>query len=83
MSGGQAKNEALMQLMANVCEMGVVVPKDDKEAGGGIAPVVLGAAMLGRYADEAVKKGGGGKEGQAEGLWDIMVCFSFPSFVSH
>jgi len=71
MSGGQAKNKALMQLMADVCGMEVVVPKNDKEVGGVVEPVVLGAAMLGRYADEARK--GGGKEGQAERLWGIMV----------
>lgn len=76
MSGGQTKNRALMQLMADVCGMGIVVPKDGKQGkgtGGVVDPVVLGAAILGRYADEATK-GGGGRMGQAERLWGIMVC---------
>lgn len=79
MSGGQAKNRALMQLMADVCGMGVVVPKGQQgkvggEEGGGVVDrVVLGAAMLGRYADETSK---GGRDSQAERLWGIMVRFS-------
>jgi len=75
MSGGQAKNASLMQLMADVCNMGIVLPKDGKEGkkGGVIDPVVLGSAMLGRYADEASKAGAKGREGQAERMWDIMV----------
>lgn len=64
MSGGQAKNAELMQLFANVCSMPVVLPVDSGGA------VVLGAAMLGRFAAGA---GSRGKEGQAERLWDIMV----------
>lgn len=82
MSGGQAKNGALMQLMADVCGMGIVLPKNGKEGkkGGVIDPVVLGSAMLGRYADEARKAGAGGREGQAERLWDIMVRFYVPFF---
>ena len=77
MSGGQAKNGALMQLMADVCDMGIVLPKEGKEGkkGGVIDPVVLGSAMLGRYADEASKAGAKGREGQAERMWDIMVRF--------
>ena len=75
MSGGQAKNASLMQLMADVCNMGIVLPKEGKEGkkGGVIDPVVLGSAMLGRYADEASKVGARGREGQAERMWDIMV----------
>jgi len=75
MSGGQAKNTSLMQLMADVCNMGIVLPKDGKKGkkGGVIDPVVLGSAMLGRYADEASKAGAKGREGQAERMWDIMV----------
>ena len=79
MSGGQAKNRALIQLMADACGMGIVVPKNDKEAGGVVDSVVLGAAMLGRYADEA-SKGGGGKEGQADRLWAIMVRSAYFTF---
>ena len=83
MSGGQAKNASLMQLMADVCNMGIVLPKEGKEGkkGGVIDPVVLGSAMLGRYADEASKVGAKGREGQAERMWDIMVRpFSFLLF---
>ena len=76
MSGGQAKNLALMQLMADVCNMEIVLPKDEK---GVIDPVVLGSAMLGRYADEAGKAGAKGREGQAERLWNIMVYLFFIS----
>ena len=88
MSGGQAKNASLMQLMADVCNMGIVLPKEGKEGkkGGVIDPVVLGSAMLGRYADEASKAGAKGREGQAERMWDIMVRFYFHSlfyFIFH
>ena len=68
------KNQALMQLMADVCGMGIVVPKNSK-----VDPVGLGAAMLGRYAAEARK---GEREGQAERLWSIMVSFPFFASVS-
>lgn len=44
MSGGQAKNEPLMQLLANVCKVPVIIPPNASSA------VVLGAAMLGRFA---------------------------------
>ena len=80
MSGGQTKNKVLMQLMADVCGMGIVVPKNEKA--GGVDPVVLGATMLGRYADEASNNGGErGREGQAERLWSIMVRFASSIFV--
>ncbi|KAF8966485.1 hypothetical protein BDZ97DRAFT_1808098 [Flammula alnicola] len=59
MSGGQAKNAELMQLFADVQR----------------GAVVLGAAMLGRFAAEA---GTRGKEGQAQRLWDIMVEMTPP-----
>ncbi|KAF8239558.1 Pentulose kinase [Tricholoma matsutake] len=71
MSGGQAKNRELMQLFANACDMPVVLPAEDSAA------VVLGAAMLGRFAAEAEAKGAKVKEmsgeQQAELLWEIMV----------
>lgn len=50
MSGGQAKNASLVQLLADVCNVGVVLPGD----GGGTA-VVAGAAMLGRFAHEITR----------------------------
>ncbi|KAF8155711.1 hypothetical protein B0H34DRAFT_808738 [Crassisporium funariophilum] len=68
MSGGQAKNRGLMQLFADTCSMPVVLPKDSGGA------VVLGAAMLGRYAAEA-QSSDGEREGQAERLWNIMASF--------
>ncbi|KIK35006.1 hypothetical protein CY34DRAFT_110062 [Suillus luteus UH-Slu-Lm8-n1] len=49
MSGGQAKNVAMMQLFADTCNIPVVLSKSHSEA------VVLGAAMLGRIAVEGVK----------------------------
>jgi ribulose kinase len=63
-SGGQSQNVALMQLLANTCNMPVVTPHSSSTA------VVTGAAMLGRFAAEASGEGNG-KE-----LWDIMVRLS-------
>lgn len=66
MSGGQAKNTQMMQLFANTCNMPIVLPFSHSLA------VVLGAAMLGRFADEATQhKYSGDKIG--ENLWNIMV----------
>lgn len=65
MSGGQAKNAALMQLFANTCNMPVILPHNSGTA------VVLGSAMLGRFAAEA--KPGMEPTAQAEALWNIMV----------
>lgn len=65
MSGGQAKNAALMQLFANTCNMPVVLPFNSGTA------VVLGSAMLGRFAAEA--KPGMKPTEQADALWNIMV----------
>ncbi|KAG6831901.1 hypothetical protein H0H87_003552 [Tephrocybe sp. NHM501043] len=82
MSGGQAKNIPLMKLFANTCGMPIVLPFEHSGA------VVLGAAMLGRFAAEISKniaqegaEGTGtyippcelsGKQ-QGELLWNIMV----------
>ncbi|KAM6495453.1 Pentulose kinase [Amanita muscaria] len=74
MSGGQAKNRALMQLLADVCKMPVVLPADSGAA------VVLGSAILGRFARE-VSDWHASHEGnnhlseaeQNEMLWRIMV----------
>jgi ribulose kinase len=65
-SGGQAKNAALMQLLADCCGVPVVLPAD-----GGTA-VVLGAAMLGRFAAEAKGERLAGEE-QSKRFWEIMV----------
>lgn len=69
MSGGQAKNIMLMQLFANTCKMPVVLPQSSGAA------VVLGAAMLGRFAAEASSRKPT-KEEQGEALWKIMVSLS-------
>lgn len=63
-SGGQVKNVGLMQLVANTCNMPVVIPRSSSTA------VVTGAAMLGRFAEEAKERGG---EKNGKELWDIMV----------
>ncbi|KAF7432849.1 hypothetical protein PC9H_004792 [Pleurotus ostreatus] len=74
MSGGQARNLTLMQLFADVCDMPVVLPFDHAGA------VVLGAAMLGRVAEEASKVGASemGEKEQQELLWKIMVEMTPP-----
>lgn len=65
-SGGQAKNAPLMQLLADVCGIPVVLPPD------GGTSVVLGAAMLGRFAAEVTTalsnpaSGASGSEDQEE-----------------
>ncbi|KAI5829792.1 Pentulose kinase [Schizophyllum commune Tattone D] len=66
MSGGQAKNRPMMQLFANTCGTPVVLPKESGNA------VVLGAAMLGRFAAEAAGRGLG-TDAQTQVLWDVMV----------
>lgn len=66
MSGGQAKNIPMMQLFANTCNMPVILPQSHSLA------VVLGAAMLGRFAAEAATT----KlpdDATGEILWKIMV----------
>ena len=76
MSGGQAKNVHLMQLFADVIGIPIVLPENSGAA------VVLGAAMLGRMANDAraVKQGKMSEEDQCEALWKIMVDH-FSSYV--
>ena len=70
MSGGQAKNAMLMQLFANTCNVPVVLPQSSGAA------VVLGAAMLGRFAAEAqAKKEKLAREQRGQALWEIMVSW--------
>lgn len=69
MSGGQAKNLMLMQLFADTCNMPIVLPFEHSGA------VVLGAAMLGRFAAQTQGKPALGEKEQGEMLWDIMVGF--------
>ena len=66
MSGGQAKNIPLMQLFANTCNMPVILPNNSGAA------VVLGSAMLGRFASEAKDVKMNAKE-QCDALWKIMA----------
>jgi len=66
MSGGQAKNILLMELFANTCGMPIVLPYSHSLA------VVLGAAMLGRFAHEASREKLGDEQ-IGERLWNIMV----------
>ncbi|WVN89443.1 uncharacterized protein L203_104666 [Cryptococcus depauperatus CBS 7841] len=83
MSGSQAKNGPLMRLLATVLQMPVIIPPQPSAA------VVLGAAMLGRYAyilsserqnqpidsqEEADKA----KERDGYKLWDVMVAMTRP-----
>jgi ribulose kinase len=56
-----------MELFANTCNMPVVTPYSSSAA------VVLGAAMLGRFAAEASANKGNSKEIQGKELWKIMV----------
>jgi len=74
MSGGQAKNILLMELFANTCGMPVVLPYSHSLA------VVLGAAMLGRFAYEASREKLSDEQ-IGEKLWNIMVRFGFLSRV--
>ncbi|KAH9995192.1 Pentulose kinase [Russula compacta] len=60
LSGSQAQNTALMRLLANSCNMPVVLPHSHA------ASVVLGAAMLGRFATIH------DPPDPATALWDIM-----------
>lgn len=67
MSGGQASNIPLMQLFADICQMPVVLPFSHSNA------VVLGAAMLGRFASQKLATEIA-SEMEGEALWKIMVC---------
>ncbi|KAL0062626.1 hypothetical protein AAF712_010463 [Marasmius tenuissimus] len=76
MSGGQARNIPMMQLFAETCGMEVVLPED---CGGA---VVLGAAMLGRFAKEArAREKGLGERERGELLWGIMVEMTPPGTI--
>ena len=60
-----------MQLLADVCDVDVVLPASVGDA------VARGAAILGRFAAEEVeigkKRAEDGVEGRGERLWEIMV----------
>ncbi|KAF9268339.1 Pentulose kinase [Marasmius fiardii PR-910] len=74
MSGGQATNIPMMQLFAETCNMPIVLPFDHAGA------VVLGAAMLGRFAAEAKGKKINEEE-QNRLLWNIMVEMTPPGTI--
>ncbi|WWC59468.1 uncharacterized protein I303_102024 [Kwoniella dejecticola CBS 10117] len=83
MSGSQAKNGPLMRLLSTVLQMPVIIPPQPSAA------VVLGAAMLGKYAhsisvelqgkeiqtQEEAKRA---RENDKDRLWDVMVSMTFP-----
>ncbi|KAJ9109148.1 hypothetical protein QFC21_000476 [Naganishia friedmannii] len=79
MSGSQAKNKSLMDLLASVCNVKVIIPPNPSSA------VVAGSAMLGRYAHEVAEARKGepistqaqqqeSAKTSSEALWRIMVC---------
>ncbi|OCH87736.1 hypothetical protein OBBRIDRAFT_795895 [Obba rivulosa] len=67
LSDGHAKNQPLMQLLANTYRIPIVLPASSGAA------VVLSAAMLGRFAHEAHEAGGLNREKQDCALWHIMA----------
>ncbi|KAJ9093599.1 hypothetical protein QFC19_008266 [Naganishia cerealis] len=78
MSGSQAKNKPLMELLASVCNVKVIIPPNPSAA------VVAGSAMLGRYAHEVAQERNGkpiltqveqeeSAKKSREALWRIMV----------
>ncbi|GJJ07740.1 hypothetical protein Clacol_001945 [Clathrus columnatus] len=74
MSGSQAKNTALMQLMSNTCNVPVIIPHSAS------ATVVLGAAMLGRFAAEvSILKQKPNEQESRQQLWNIMVEMTKPA----
>ena len=76
LSGSQAQNAALMRLLANVCNMPVVLPRSHA------ASVVLGAAMLGRFAATVPVCGPPDPDPDpAAALWDIMQEMTPPGTV--
>lgn len=82
-TGGQAANSKLMQLFANTCNIPVILPHEFSAA------VVIGSAMLGRFAAEVSAAENGkvlaeqkdaervSKE-HKERLWGIMVEMTQP-----
>lgn len=84
MSGSQAKNATLMQLLADGCNVKVLIPE-----GGGATAVVKGSAVLGRFAYElSSREGAITSQKQAEDsgvrnreeLWSLMVHMTRPGY---
>ncbi|WRT64772.1 uncharacterized protein IL334_001706 [Kwoniella shivajii] len=83
MSGSQAKNGPLMRLLSTVLSMPIIIPPQPSAA------VVLGAAMLGKYAYDITTQRQGKTlttQDEAENaskengnkLWDVMVSMTHP-----
>lgn len=82
MSGSQAKNGPLMRLLATVLNMPVIIPPQPSAA------VVLGAAMLGRFAHDLndvrqgkpIEKQQDSDDAKKQGgkLWEVMSEMTQP-----
>jgi ribulose kinase len=74
MSGSQAKNGPLMRLLATVLNMPVIIPPQPSAA------VVLGAAMLGRFAHDLndVRQDSDYANNQGGKLWEVMSEMTQP-----
>jgi hypothetical protein len=82
LAGSQAKNTPLMSLLATVLRMPIIIPPAPSAA------VVLGAAMLGRFAHDLSSKlakpiltqedAEEAKKIAGDGLWDVMVSMTQP-----
>ncbi|WWD07669.1 hypothetical protein V865_005770 [Kwoniella europaea PYCC6329] len=83
MSGSQAKNGPLMRLLSTVLQMPVIIPPQPSAA------VVLGAAMLGKYAYDislerqsqeitSQEEAKAASEKDKNKLWDVMVSMTHP-----
>jgi len=83
MSGGQATNTSLMELFSKVCNIPVILPHSNSAA------VVVGSAILGRFAAEVAAECGyvpletqekveKASHTHRERLWEIMVDMTNP-----
>ncbi|CEH17506.1 related to ribitol kinase [Ceraceosorus bombacis] len=81
MSGGHVKNAAFMQLLADVCQVPVLLPNSAS------ASVVAGSAILGRFAAELREKGvlietqeqaDKAASDYRERLWELMTTMTKP-----
>ncbi|CCH61494.1 hypothetical protein TBLA_0E04400 [Henningerozyma blattae CBS 6284] len=66
MSGGQCRNELLMQLISNCVGLPVVIPKNIDTA------VVFGSALMGACASELSKSHSDNTKKPDQILWDVM-----------
>ena len=61
-------------MLADVCDVEVVLPESVGDA------VARGAAVLGRFAAEEVKRGGEKARERGQRLWEIMVRHVYTLF---